>query len=228
MPTQAERTEATRGKLIATGRALFAENGFTATSTEDILSGSGVSRGAMYHHFSSKTDLFQAVFEAVEDDLTNGVMVAATASGETDPLRILEAGFSAFLDQCRNPEVQRIVMLEGPTVLGWDTWHELDERYAFGTIKFVLAMAAESGRIESRFGGSAVAPPARGDHAGRHGRGSGRRPRGRQGGHGRLLEPAPLVTLRRSRVHPRCRQIPHGPTAEDARACPSGRHSRGP
>jgi AcrR family transcriptional regulator len=148
VPTQAERTEATRGKLIATGRILFAEKGFAATSTEDILGASGVSRGAMYHHFTSKTELFQAVFEAVEDDLTNGVMVTATASGETDPMRILEAGFAAFLDQCRNPEVQRIVMLEGPTVLGWDTWHELDERYAFGTVKFVLSMAAESGRIE--------------------------------------------------------------------------------
>lgn len=149
MPTQAERTEATRGRLIATGRALFAEKGFAATSTEDILGVSGVSRGAMYHHFSSKTELFQAVFEAVEDDLTNEVLVAATASGASDPLQILEAGFDAFLDQCRNPEVQRIVMLEGPTVLGWDTWHELDERYAFGTLKFVLAMAAESGRIDA-------------------------------------------------------------------------------
>jgi AcrR family transcriptional regulator len=148
VPTQAERTEATRSKLITTGRALFAEKGFAATSTEDILNASGVSRGAMYHHFSSKTELFQAVFEAVEDDLTNEILVTATASGETDPMRILEAGFGVFLDQCRNPEVQRIVMLEGPTVLGWDTWHELDERYAFGTIKFVLASAAESGRIE--------------------------------------------------------------------------------
>jgi AcrR family transcriptional regulator len=149
VPTQAERTEATRNKLITTGRTLFAEKGFAATSTEDILSASGVSRGAMYHQFSSKTELFQAVFEAVEDDLTNDILMKATASGETDPMRILEAGFDAFLDQCRNPEVQRIVMLEGPTVLGWDTWHELDERYAFGTIKFVLASAAESGRIET-------------------------------------------------------------------------------
>ncbi len=148
MPTQAERTEATRGKLIATGRTLFSERGFAATSTEDILGASGVSRGAMYHHFSSKTELFQAVFEAVEDDLTQQVLVAATSGGETDPMRILELGFDAFLDQCLKPEVQRIVMLEGPTVLGWDTWHELDERYAFGTLKFVLALAAESGRLE--------------------------------------------------------------------------------
>src|SRR5580704_2352407 len=115
MPTQAERTEATRGRLVATARQLLAEQGFSATATEEILEAAAVSRGAMYHHFSSKTDLFQAVFEAVEDDLTNEVLVTATASGETDPMRILEAGFDAFLDQCVKPEVQRIVMLEGPT-----------------------------------------------------------------------------------------------------------------
>ena len=149
MPTQAERTEATRGRLITTARRLFSEKGFAATSTEEILSEAGVSRGALYHHFSNKTDLFQATFEAVEEELTAKLLETATAGGETDPIRILELGFSAFLDQCVNPEVQRIVMLDAPTVLGWDTWHELDERYAFGTIKAVLAVAAETGRIDA-------------------------------------------------------------------------------
>jgi AcrR family transcriptional regulator len=149
VPTQAERTEATRGRLIATARRLFAENGFAPTSTEEILGEAQVSRGALYHHFSSKTDLFRAAFEAVEDDLTAKILEVATAGGETDPIRILELGFDAFLDQCLNPEVQRIVMLDGPTVLGWDAWHELDERYAFGTIKAVLAVAAETGRIDA-------------------------------------------------------------------------------
>lgn len=148
MPTQAERTLATRGRLIATARRLFAEKGFAATSTEEILAEADVSRGALYHHFASKTDLFQAAFEAVEDELTAKLLELATAGGETDPIRILELGFAAFLDQCVNPEVQRIVMLDGPTVLGWDAWHELDEKYAFGTIKGVLAVAAELRRIE--------------------------------------------------------------------------------
>lgn len=149
MPTQAERTEATRGRLIATARRLFAEKGFAATSTEEILSEAEVSRGALYHHFSNKSDLFQATFEAVEEELTAKLLETATAGGETDPIRILERGFSAFLDQCVNPEVQRIVMLDAPTVLGWDTWHELDERYAFGTIKAVLTVAAETGRVDA-------------------------------------------------------------------------------
>lgn len=149
MPTQAERTEATRSRLIATARRLFAEKGFAATSTEEILSEAEVSRGALYHHFSSKTDLFRATFETVEDELTAKLLEVATAGGETDPIKILELGFGAFLDQCVNPEVQRIVMLDAPTVLGWDTWHELDERYAFGTVKAVLAVAAETGRIDA-------------------------------------------------------------------------------
>ncbi len=148
MPTQAERTEATRSRLIATARRLFADHGFAATSTEQILGEAKVSRGALYHHFASKTDLFQAAFEAVEDEVTARVLQSATAGGETDPIRILELGFDAFLDECVNPEVQRIVMLDGPTVLGWDTWHELDERYGFGTLKAVLSVAAQTGRIE--------------------------------------------------------------------------------
>ncbi len=145
MPTQAERTEATRGRLVTTARRLFAEQGFADTSTEQILEAASVSRGAMYHHFSSKTELFQAVFEAVEDDLTKEVLTAALA--ETDPVQQLARGFDSFLDQCLRTEVQRIVMLEGPTVLGWDTWHELDERYAFGSLKAVLTGLAEQGRI---------------------------------------------------------------------------------
>jgi AcrR family transcriptional regulator len=156
VPTQAERTEVTRGRLIATARRLFAAQGFAATSIEEILSEAAVSRGAMYHHFPSKTDLFQATFEQVEDELTARVLEVAGSGGETDPMRILEVGFDAFLDQCLNPEVQRIVMLDGPTVLGWDLWHELDERYAFGTIKAVLTVAADVGRIEA----SAVDPLA--------------------------------------------------------------------
>jgi AcrR family transcriptional regulator len=154
VPTQAERTEATRGRLITTARRLFAQQGFAATSTEEILGDAKVSRGALYHHFASKTDLFQAAFEAVEDEVTAQVLQTATAGGETDPIRILELGFDAFLDQCVNPEVQRIVMLDGPTVLGWDAWHEIDERYAFGTLKAVLSAAAEAGRIDE----SAVEP----------------------------------------------------------------------
>jgi AcrR family transcriptional regulator len=146
VPTQAARTEATRKSLVSAARRLFAQKGFAATSTEEILAAAGVSRGAMYHQFSDKKALFRAAFEAVEDDLTTQVISAAAQS--TDPVGQLQRGFDSFMDQCRNPEVQRIVMLDGPTVLGWDTWHEIDERYAFGSIKAVLTSAAEQGVID--------------------------------------------------------------------------------
>jgi AcrR family transcriptional regulator len=145
VPTQAERTEATRGKLVVTARRLFAERGFADTSTEEILAAAAVSRGAMYHHFPSKTALFDAVFETVESELTAVVMKSAL--NETDPVRMLSAGFATFLDVSRRPDVQRIVMLEGPTVLGWNRWHEIDERYGFGAIKAVLGLAVEQGRL---------------------------------------------------------------------------------
>jgi AcrR family transcriptional regulator len=145
VPTQAERTEATRTALVGTARRLFAEKGYAATSTEEILGAAGVSRGAMYHHFTDKRALFRATFEAVENDLTARVIGAAAT--EATPFGQLRNGFAAFLDQCSNPEVQRIVMLDGPTVLGWDTWHEIDERYAFGSIKAVLESAAQQSLI---------------------------------------------------------------------------------
>jgi AcrR family transcriptional regulator len=147
VPTQAERTEATRGRLIATARHLFAEKGFADTSTEEILSEAEVSRGALYHHFPSKTKLFVATLEAVEDEVTARVLEAALSV--TDPMQQLELGFDAFLDACLHPEVQRIVMLDAPTVLGLDAWQEFDERYALGSIKAVLAVAAEQGTIEA-------------------------------------------------------------------------------
>ncbi|HEY2214206.1 MAG TPA: TetR/AcrR family transcriptional regulator, partial [Acidimicrobiales bacterium] len=127
MPTQAERTEATRSRLVTTARHHFAEKGFAATSTEEILAEADVSRGAMYHHFEDKQALFRATFEAVEADLTARVREAAISS--SNPVDQLRQGFAAYLDQCRNPEVQRIVLLDGPTVLGWDIWHAIDERY---------------------------------------------------------------------------------------------------
>jgi len=145
VPTQAERTEATRSRLIATARRLFAQKGFAETSTEEILSDASVSRGALYHHFPSKTDLFQATWETVENEVTVAVMNAAAVA--PDAKKMLERGFDEFLDQCLNEEVQRIVMLDGPTVLGWDLWHDLDEQYGLGAIKSVLGLAVEQAVI---------------------------------------------------------------------------------
>src|SRR5205807_8475708 len=127
---------ATRAAVIGAARRLCAERGFAATATDDILEEASVSRGAMYHHFRNKEDLFEAVYEAVDADLTEKILVASMAGRE--PLKQLRLGFDAFLEHCTDPEVQRIVLLDGPTVLGWEKWHEIDERHTFGLIHAAL------------------------------------------------------------------------------------------
>jgi AcrR family transcriptional regulator len=143
--TNSERTAATRGALIAAARRLFADRGFAATATTDILAGAGVSRGALYHHFRNKEDLFLAVYEAVEEDLARRI-VDASSKGR-NAMRRLRLGLDTFLELCLDTDVQRIVLLDGPTVLDWETWHAIDERYTFGLIEATLNEAMQAGEI---------------------------------------------------------------------------------
>jgi AcrR family transcriptional regulator len=144
--TKAEQSEATRGTLIATARRLFAERGFAAVGTEEIVQQSGVTRGALYHHFRGKEDLFRAVVEKVEEDLM--AEVAEAAYSESDPWRRLQAGIDVFLDACVRTEMRRIVLQDAPSVLGWETWREIDARYALGLVEMGLSEAMDQGVID--------------------------------------------------------------------------------
>src|SRR5437763_9931945 len=116
--TQAERSAATTGELVRTSRELFAARGFADTSIDDIVSAAGVTRGALYHHFDSKADVFRAVFEDLGRDLA--AMSVEAARGKRDPWKQMEAGCMAFLDISRDPGIQRIALLDGPAVLSWE------------------------------------------------------------------------------------------------------------
>lgn len=144
--TKAEQSDATRTALVAAGRRLFGDQGFADTSTEAVVQAAGVTRGALYHHFKDKTALFQAVYEDIERDLLH--QVAAAVEGLADPLAMLREGSAIFLDACLEPAVMRVVLLEGPAVLGWETWREIDQAYGFGLIKACLEMAAAAGAIK--------------------------------------------------------------------------------
>jgi AcrR family transcriptional regulator len=145
--TQADRSAATREALVAAARPLFAAEGFGGVGTERIVREAGVTRGALYHQFADKTELFAAVFEDVERDVTQRIGAAVAASGVTDPLDAMVAGAHAWLDACGDPEVQRIVLLEAPAVLGWARWREIGLRYGAGLVEALLAHAIEVGRI---------------------------------------------------------------------------------
>jgi AcrR family transcriptional regulator len=142
----AERTEETREALIAAARALFAERGFAAVGTEEIVRTARLTRGALYHHFQNKEDLFRAVYEEVERGLVE--QIAATAMSATNPFEALRAGARAFLEACEDPAVQRIALIDAPSVLGWEQWREIGMRYGFGLVQTTLEAAMDAGMIE--------------------------------------------------------------------------------
>jgi AcrR family transcriptional regulator len=144
----AARSEATRAALVAAARPLFAERGFAGVGTEEIVRAAGVTRGALYHQFADKRELFAAVFEQVEAEVTQRTARAAVASGAADPLAVLRVGAAAWLDACSEPEVQRIVLLDGPSVLGWDAWREIGMRYGLGLVENELREAIDAGVLE--------------------------------------------------------------------------------
>lgn len=148
MPTQAERSEATRAELLATARRLFAERGYNSVGTEEIARAAGVTRGALYHQFRSKNDLFLAVFEAIEAELAERIATEALARDDRWEANL--AAIDAFLDACLDPEVQRIALLDAPSVLGWETWREVESRYGLGLIKLSLAGLIEEGTIREQ------------------------------------------------------------------------------
>ncbi|WP_083401836.1 MULTISPECIES: TetR/AcrR family transcriptional regulator [Pseudofrankia] len=147
---QVDRSAATRAALVAAGRRLFAAEGFAAVATEAIVAAAGVSRGALYHQFVDKTALFAAVVEAVEADVAARLASEVADAGSNDPIEAMRLAASAWLRICVEPEVHRIVLLDGPSVLGWAEWRELCQRHVFGLIRDVLSWGMEIGRIRQQ------------------------------------------------------------------------------
>jgi AcrR family transcriptional regulator len=142
---RAEQVAQTRAALIRAGRRLFGDRGFRATSVDDLAREARVTTGALYHHFSTKTALFEAVFEQTHSELMSAATKAAR--GASDDLDELARGFEAFLDSVLQPDVQRILVLDGPAVLGLARYTELDERYAHAVIVAALKAAAQVGTV---------------------------------------------------------------------------------
>jgi AcrR family transcriptional regulator len=141
-----EQGEITRAKLIAAGRDLFAERGFGGAGTEEIVRRAKVTRGALYHHFTDKKDLFRAVYEQVEVESVD--QIAARMADGSDPLSLLQIGVRAFLDLTTEPTTARIALIEAPSVLGWQEWREIDLRYGLGLVIAGLQGAMDAGALK--------------------------------------------------------------------------------
>jgi AcrR family transcriptional regulator len=142
---KATQAQATRELLKQTARTLFAERGFDAVSAEELVAKAGVTRGALYHHYDGKEGLFAAVVEAVMKDLHQAL--ASAASGASDPLQALESGIRTFFGMVTEPGMQRILLIDGPSVLGWRAWREMDARYGLGLLKQAIGAATVGGML---------------------------------------------------------------------------------
>lgn len=117
--------EETRRTLLRESRRLFAAKGYAAVGISEITTAAGVTKGALYHSFENKLEVFRAVLEQVQNEV--GERVAAAAETHTDRWDQLVAGCEAFLTTCTDPETQRIMLVDGPAVLGWNDWRAMDE-----------------------------------------------------------------------------------------------------
>ena len=145
MTRATERAQATRQRFLAVATRLFAERGYEGTSIEAILEETGASRGSLYHHFPGKDALFEAVLIRLLED--TGQQTILAADGAPDSVAAMQAGCRAWVRLARDPVIQRIVLIDGPSVLGWEHWRELDEQQSLGLLQFSLGAAAAEGRV---------------------------------------------------------------------------------
>jgi AcrR family transcriptional regulator len=135
--------QATRDALIRAGLELFTKSGYASVGTEEIVARAKVTRGALYHHFADKRDLFRAVFERVEGDLME--RIGAHMEATDDPWELMLAGMRSFLDACEEPAVKQVALTDAPSVLGWQEWREIDNRHGLGLTRAALQGAVDAG-----------------------------------------------------------------------------------
>lgn len=136
---QKERAIATRAALVSTARTLFGQFGYHATSTPDIVARAAVTRGALYHHFTDKADLFADVFKQVASELVERSNAAGSSAG--DLWEKVSDSFGHYLRfVASNQEYARIVLIDGPAVLGWARWRALQSEFVATGVAVALQM----------------------------------------------------------------------------------------
>jgi AcrR family transcriptional regulator len=145
------RGEATRGQLIAIATRMFAERGYEDTSIEAVLREAGVSRGSLYHHFASKEALFEAVVKEIDVFIAAETMSAA--GGADGPVAALRAAFLAWIRLAGDPVVRQIVLIDAPSVFGWERWRSMDEE-ALALLRSVLQAIADQGKVRPELVGT--------------------------------------------------------------------------
>jgi AcrR family transcriptional regulator len=141
----ADEAHKTRVAIVAAARHLFGTRGFAATSTSAVVAAAGVTRGALYHHFVDKSDLFRAVFVEIEHEMNDTVATAALAT--SNALDAFLAGIDSCLDFMTRADYRQIAVVDGPSVLGLLEWHEIDTSIGLATMQVGLDALDREGRL---------------------------------------------------------------------------------
>jgi AcrR family transcriptional regulator len=139
-------TESTRQALVDSALELFTRRGYAATSLDTIVKRARVTKGALYHHFSGKQALFEAVFDMVETAAI--ARLADVVDGDGSAWDRAMAGIGAYVRVCLEPAYQRIVIHEAPVVMGWERWREAEEHFSYGLVRATVESLVEAGEIE--------------------------------------------------------------------------------
>jgi len=145
MAKQAERRAATTEAILKAGRRLFGERGFAGTTIDDIADAAQVAKGAVYHHFATKEAVFEAVFESVSRDLVADI--ERTTRSERDVLAAMVVGTQHYFAACAKGTTCQIILRDGPAVLGWERWREIDAEHFGGKFPRALSVAMDAGLI---------------------------------------------------------------------------------
>jgi AcrR family transcriptional regulator len=145
MDGRVEKGKATRESLITAARGLFGDGGYNATSVGAVLERAGVARGALYHHFATKEELFDAVLD--REVARIAALSADAARAADDPVAALRAGCNTWLEVALDPAVQRVVLLDPPAVVGWARWRALDEEHTLGGLRASIKRISADGRV---------------------------------------------------------------------------------
>jgi AcrR family transcriptional regulator len=143
--SKARQSEATVARLIQVACEIFTRDGYAGAATEEIVQLASVTRGALYHHFGSKEGLFKAVLDYVQQQVA--LQIEAKIAGHQDVWEQLIVGSVAFLEASLNPQVQRIMLLDAPAVLGWSVWRELDAQHSMKSLSEALSELLDLGQL---------------------------------------------------------------------------------
>jgi AcrR family transcriptional regulator len=141
-----EFSASTKHALVDVARALFTQQGYAGTSLDEIVAGARVTKGALYHHFTGKQALFEAVFDQVEEEAT--AQIRAAVHDHADPWAMAQSGLRSFLAVVRQPGYRRIVVQEGPVVLGYERFREQEQRSTYGIVAEIVTSVLSSYDLE--------------------------------------------------------------------------------